>query len=71
MGTPTEDRAEGTFDEVKGRAKSAWGNLTGDDKTKLEGEVDQVKGKARQGLADVKDAIDDTLDPNRQRRPTS
>lgn len=70
MGTPTEDRAEGTFDEVKGRVKSAWGNLTGDDTAKLEGEIDQVKGKAKQGMADVKEAVEDVLDPRSDRPST-
>ena len=70
MGTPSEDRAEGTIDEIKGRAKSAWGDVTGDDKTKAEGEIDQLKGKAKKGLADVKDAIDDTFGSDRDRPAT-
>jgi len=51
----TNDRTDGQVDEVKGRAKSAWGNVTGDDKTKGEGELDQVKGNIKQGIGDLKD----------------
>jgi uncharacterized protein YjbJ (UPF0337 family) len=67
-----DDRIEGNIDEVKGRAKSAWGNVTGDDKTKAEGEVDQIKGKAKQGMADLKDKAEDLMDDvsgDRRREP--
>jgi uncharacterized protein YjbJ (UPF0337 family) len=40
-----------TMDEVKGRAKKAAGDLTGNDKLKREGKADQAAGK-------VKDAVD-------------
>jgi uncharacterized protein YjbJ (UPF0337 family) len=62
MANHNEDRAEGTVDEIKGRGKSAWGNATGDDKTKAEGEFDQIKGKAKQGMADLKDKAGDAVD---------
>lgn len=39
------------FDEFKGRAKEAAGDLTDDDDLKTEGKIDQGKGK-------VKDAVD-------------
>jgi uncharacterized protein YjbJ (UPF0337 family) len=41
----------GATDDVKGRAKEALGDLTGNDKLKGEGKVDRGKGKA-------KDAVD-------------
>lgn len=39
------------FDELKGRAKEAAGDLSDDDELKNEGKIDQGKGK-------VKDAVD-------------
>jgi uncharacterized protein YjbJ (UPF0337 family) len=55
----TRDRAEGTIDEVKGRGKQAWGDLTDDDRTRAEGMMDEVKGKAQQGLGDLKDKAEE------------
>jgi uncharacterized protein YjbJ (UPF0337 family) len=43
---------------MKGRGKSALGELTGDDQMKAEGALDKAKGKVKQGMADAKDAID-------------
>ena len=55
----TRDRAEGTIDEVKGKAKQAWGDLTDDDQMKIEGMVDEVKGHAEKLMGDLKDKVDD------------
>jgi uncharacterized protein YjbJ (UPF0337 family) len=57
-----KDRIEGGIDEIKGRAKSAWGNVTGDDQIKVEGEIEQIKGKARQALGDLKDKAGKIVD---------
>jgi uncharacterized protein YjbJ (UPF0337 family) len=57
-----KDRAEGTIDEAKGKAKQAWGDLSDDDKMKAEGMLDEVKGKAEQVWGDIKDAADDMKD---------
>lgn len=61
MTDQSRDRIEGTFDEVTGRGKSAFGELTGDEQTQQEGEADQVTGNLKQGLADVKDKVDDVV----------
>lgn len=45
-------------DELKGRAKRATGELTGDDDLKREGTVDKAAGKA-------KDAVDKIADKAR------
>jgi len=59
--SPNEQRAEGTWDETKGRVKQAGGSLTGDDETKREGQADQWKGQAKQKVADVRDKIKDKI----------
>ncbi len=61
MTDQSRDRIEGTFDEVMGRGKSAFGELTGDEQTQQEGEADQVTGNLKQGLADVKDKVDEVV----------
>ena len=46
---------DGTADELKGRAKEAGGDLSGDDGLKREGKVDRATGT-------VKDKVDDASD---------
>ena len=47
----------GQTDEIKGRVKKAVGELTGNEKLKREGEVDKVAGKVKQGVDNVKRAL--------------
>ena len=61
MTDQSRDRIEGNVDEMKGRGKSAFGELTGDEQTQSEGEADQASGKVKQGMADVKDKVDDVV----------
>jgi uncharacterized protein YjbJ (UPF0337 family) len=61
MSDQTGERIEGKLDEVKGHVKSTWGEATGDERTRIEGEIDKAKGKAKQGVADAKERIDDTV----------
>jgi uncharacterized protein YjbJ (UPF0337 family) len=54
------------FDDAKGKAKEAVGDLTEDDDLKREGKLDQagasVKGKVGDAVDTVKDKVDDLLD---------
>jgi uncharacterized protein YjbJ (UPF0337 family) len=61
MSEQTGERIEGKIDEVKGHAKSTWGEMTGDERTRAEGERDKAKGKVKQGVADVKDKVDEAV----------
>ncbi|HEV2107393.1 MAG TPA: CsbD family protein [Thermomicrobiales bacterium] len=61
MTDQSKDRVEGKSDEVMGRAKSAFGDLTGDEQTKAEGETQETSGEAKQGLADAKDKVDNLV----------
>jgi uncharacterized protein YjbJ (UPF0337 family) len=62
MSDGTGDRIEGKMDELKGRGKSAAGDLTGDSKTRTEGDADQLMGKVKQGVGDAKDKVSDFVD---------
>ena len=53
----------GTFDDAKGRAKEAAGDLTDDDSLKNEGKVDKLAGKVKDGVEDVAAAIKDAVNP--------
>lgn len=61
MSDATRDRIEGTLDETTGRGKSALGGLTDNERLKGEGETDQATGQVKQGIADVKDKVDDVV----------
>ncbi|MGJ7458593.1 CsbD family protein [Halomonas sp. MA07-2] len=47
------DQIEGKWTELKGKARSSWGELTDDDVDELAGKRDQLVGKLQQkyGLA--------------------
>ena len=47
----------GTFDEAKGRAKEAAGDLTDDKDLKNEGKVDKAVGKVKEKVDEVADKI--------------
>ena len=61
MSDSSRDRIEGTVDDLTGRGKSALGGLTDDEDMQAEGETDQAKGGLKQGMADVKDKVDDAV----------
>ena len=39
-----QDQAKGKWDQIKGRAKEAWGVLTDDDFKKAEGSIEKLYG---------------------------
>jgi uncharacterized protein YjbJ (UPF0337 family) len=63
------DRVEGSVEELKGNAKQAWGDVTGDDRMKAEGMTDEAKGRAQQALGDVKDKAEDLKDDIARKMP--
>ena len=54
----TDQRIEGTFDEVEGKVKSGIGNLTGDTKLKVEGAAKEASGRAKAAYGRVIDGLD-------------
>ncbi len=53
---------EGKKDELKGRAKEAAGDLTGDRDLKREGQSDRAAGTVKQKVEDAKDWVEDKID---------
>lgn len=49
------------FDEAKGRAKEAAGDLTDDDDLKREGKVDQAAASAKEKVGEAADKIKDVF----------
>lgn len=52
---------DGTADDLKGRAKEAAGDLTGDKDLKREGKVDRAAGAAKDKVEDAKDFVEDKI----------
>ncbi|MBI5843678.1 MAG: CsbD family protein [Deltaproteobacteria bacterium] len=57
-----QDQAKGKWNQIKGRAKKAWGELTDDDFIKAEGSLDKLYGIIQERFGDTKEAIKAKLD---------
>jgi len=53
------DRMENTGEDLKGKAKEAWGDATDDERLQAEGKMDQAKADIKNAGEDVKDAFRD------------
>lgn len=49
------------FEDAKGRAKEAAGDLSDDDDLKREGKVDQASSSVKDKVGDVADKVKDTF----------
>jgi uncharacterized protein YjbJ (UPF0337 family) len=56
------DQVAGGWEEIRGKAKRIWGELTDDDFKKAEGSVDKLYGVIQQRFGDKKEAIKQKLD---------
>jgi len=60
------DEMEGKGDQVKGRAKQAWGDITNDERMHDEGVADEASGNVQEGFGKARrkvgEAIDDVAD---------
>ncbi len=56
------DQVEGKWEQMKGRAKKAWGELTDDDIQKADGSADKLYGIIQEKFGDAKEAIQKKLD---------
>jgi uncharacterized protein YjbJ (UPF0337 family) len=57
--------SDGKFDETKGRAKEAAGDLTDDDDLKREGKVDKVSGWLKDKVGRAADKAKDAVNRDR------
>jgi uncharacterized protein YjbJ (UPF0337 family) len=55
------DQIQGSFEQVKGKAKQLWGQLTEDDFKKAEGSSDKLYGIIQQRFGDTKEIIQSKL----------
>ena len=57
--------SDGKFDEMKGRAKEAAGDLTDDEDLEREGKVDKVSGSIKDKVGRAADKVKDAVNPDR------
>jgi uncharacterized protein YjbJ (UPF0337 family) len=57
-----KDQVKGSWEQVKGRAKSVWGELTDDDFIKADGNTDKLYGIIQSRFGDTKEVIKGKLD---------
>lgn len=48
MATATGQKWQGRWDQLKGKAKSLWGNLTDDELLEAEGDYERLVGKVKE-----------------------
>jgi uncharacterized protein YjbJ (UPF0337 family) len=57
----TKDKVKGMANEAVGKAKQAFGRMTGNRKTETDGAVQETKGEGQQVVGKTKDAAKDTM----------
>jgi uncharacterized protein YjbJ (UPF0337 family) len=57
-----KDQVEGKWEELKGKAKRIWGELTDDDFLKAEGSEDKLYGTIQRRFGDAREKIIEKLD---------
>lgn len=50
------------FDELKGKAKKAFGDLTGNDKMQREGKMDEIAGKVQEAAGIAAEKVEGAID---------
>jgi uncharacterized protein YjbJ (UPF0337 family) len=58
MKSSTQDKAEGTAKDLKGKVKEGTGKLVGNERLEAEGRGDQAEGKAQKKVGDIKKVFD-------------
>ena len=67
----SDSTVKGKFDEVAGKAKQAFGDLTGDQSAANKGAAQEVKGHGEQAWGSVKEAAHDSTDTDTTRANTA
>jgi uncharacterized protein YjbJ (UPF0337 family) len=57
MKQSTEDKAKGTFHEVKGKVKEKVGRATNDPDLEAEGQVEKIGGKVQKKIGQVEKVL--------------
>lgn len=58
----TNDKIRGNWNELKGKLKQSYGELTDDDLVYAEGKEDEILGRLQQKLGKTKDEVNKIID---------
>jgi len=58
----TKERMTGNWNQLKGKVKQRWGQLTDDELSEVEGNVDQLVGLIQQKTGDAREKIQQVVD---------
>jgi uncharacterized protein YjbJ (UPF0337 family) len=58
MKSSTQDKAEGTAKDLKGKVKEGAGRAVGNEHLQAEGRADQIEGKTQKKVGDIKKVFD-------------
>ena len=58
MKSSTQDQAEGTFHQIKGKLKEMAGELTDNPKLEVEGTAEKIAGKVQEKIGQVKKVLE-------------
>ncbi len=60
-----QDQAQGTWNQLTGKAKRIWGELTDDDVKRAEGSADKLFGIIQEKFGETKESIKRRIDGSR------
>jgi uncharacterized protein YjbJ (UPF0337 family) len=64
MASPTAQKWGGRWEQLKGKAKQVWGDLTDDDFTRAEGKYDELVGIINERTGESRERIKELLEEN-------
>ena len=59
--SPTSQKWEGRWDQLRGKARSLWGSLTDDDLQKVKGNYEQLVGVIKEKTGKTREEIEREL----------
>jgi len=62
MATGTQQKWQGRWEQLKGRVKSLWGNITDDELTQAEGDYERLLGVLHEKTGKTREQIEKLLD---------
>jgi uncharacterized protein YjbJ (UPF0337 family) len=61
MASATKQKWEGRWDQLKGKVKSLWGNITDDELTHVEGDYERLVGKLKEKTGKSREELEKML----------
>jgi uncharacterized protein YjbJ (UPF0337 family) len=60
--TPTRQKWEGRWDQLVGKARKLWGNITDDEVQQAKGDYEQLLGRIKEKTGKTRQQIEEALD---------